>query len=332
MTPGNQPFIEKRVMPRRWCHALLILLLLLHAGPTPAQSSEDKAAAMKLFRDGKKLMAAGSYREASRKFEASLELVPNLGTRLNLGVCYEKLGKVASAWSQYREAEMMAEDSDNTALAKRADKLATALEPDLPRLVIRVADPTLPDLVITRDGKVVSSSLFGESIYVDPGPHRIRARADGHRPFATTVEADRGDEVMVEIPVLEAKAADSRVTKPGATRSKRRIFGFVSMAAGGVAVASSLAFGWSAAAQSDRAFADGLCDPELLKCSIEGQALNDSAHRRARAADVLVGTGVVLVGAGVYLYLTAPKRREGASALVPVAGRDRLGVAFLGRF
>ena len=65
---------------------------------------EDRAAAESLFSDARRLMQAGDYEQACPKLEASRRLEPGLGTTLNLGDCYEKLGRTASAWGEFRGA------------------------------------------------------------------------------------------------------------------------------------------------------------------------------------------------------------------------------------
>ena len=81
--------------------------------PAAAQSggANNRAAAEALFNEGRSLVAGGHYSDACPKFEASQQLDPGLGTLLNLAECYEKLGKTASAWAEYREAIPLARAS-----------------------------------------------------------------------------------------------------------------------------------------------------------------------------------------------------------------------------
>src|SRR6185312_7749645 len=79
--------------------------LLASAAPVAAQTpTQDQVIAEQLFEQGRTLVTANNWPAACPKFEESLKLDPTLGTKLNLATCYEHIGKIASAWSLYREA------------------------------------------------------------------------------------------------------------------------------------------------------------------------------------------------------------------------------------
>src|SRR3954465_9465866 len=80
-----------------------VFSIALNAG-AQGKSGGNRAAAEALFNQGRDLMTAGKFVEACPKFEASQQLDPGLGTMLNLAECYEKTGRTASAWAEYREA------------------------------------------------------------------------------------------------------------------------------------------------------------------------------------------------------------------------------------
>src|SRR5690348_15501816 len=69
-----------------------------------ARAEGDKATAEALFSEGRRLMASGDYAAACEKFAASQKHDPGLGTSLNLADCYEKSGRTASAWAEFRDA------------------------------------------------------------------------------------------------------------------------------------------------------------------------------------------------------------------------------------
>jgi tetratricopeptide (TPR) repeat protein len=91
-----------------WFIMMIGLSAGLYAGPANAQRSDDQAAAEQLFVQGRALMEQGKLDEACRALEASHTLDPAPGTLLNLALCNEKQGKVATAWALYREVENLA--------------------------------------------------------------------------------------------------------------------------------------------------------------------------------------------------------------------------------
>lgn len=183
-----------------------------------AGSSEALAMAEQLFVQGRQLMADGDFAAACPKFAASLELDATLGTRLNLARCYEKLGKLTSAWARYRGSAELAAKVGDERRADYARDRARALEPRLPRLVIKV--PALDGVTgfrVTRNGVPVDPALFHDAIFVDPGMHRVDAVADDHEVFTLHVPAVEGQGIVVEIPALKrtAEVIEPKAEKPG---------------------------------------------------------------------------------------------------------------------
>src|SRR5580698_8378696 len=72
--------------------------------PALAQPSPPaRAAAAALFEDGRRLMGENKFAEACPKLEESQRLDPGMGTLYNLSVCFEAVGKIASAWVGFRD-------------------------------------------------------------------------------------------------------------------------------------------------------------------------------------------------------------------------------------
>jgi hypothetical protein len=177
---------------------LPILFVLAMATPAFAQKPDASAA----FERAKKLMAEGKTAEACAEFEASMRFEAANGTLYNMALCHEKLGKLATAWTEMKE---LAANDSNGARAKDATKHAAALEPRLTRM--HLVAPKTPNTVIERDGKDVTV-LVGVDEPVDPGSYTFVARSPGHQP--KTVLADlrgEGRTIDVSIPDLETQAA-----------------------------------------------------------------------------------------------------------------------------
>src|SRR5688572_1623106 len=73
-----------------------------------AQEANDKAAAEVLFEQGRALLLEGKVDQACPKLSESLRLDRGIGTMLFLAECWQRMGKTASAWAQFREAEIVA--------------------------------------------------------------------------------------------------------------------------------------------------------------------------------------------------------------------------------
>ena len=177
----------------------------------------DPAGAESLFDEGRKLLEAGKYGDACPKLEASNRLDPAVGTLLNLGDCNEKRGKLASAWSNYRQATSLAL-SRNDARAEFAKKRAAALDGKLSTLTIDVLAPEA-GLRVTRDGLDVGEGAWGTAIPIDAGTHVIEAKAPGKRTNLVKLTVSEGAP-STNVVKLEALVPDAGGTAEPATAAK----------------------------------------------------------------------------------------------------------------
>src|SRR5262245_54130263 len=162
---------------------------LLAVEPAHAQDASGKAAAEALFEQGVQLMKAGRFAEACPKLETSQRVDPGVGTLLYLAECYEKLGRTASAWATFREAESVARAQNQADRARTAQARAQKLEPELSYLTVNVApEAKVEGLVVRRGGINVLPELYGVAAPVDPGVVEIEAGAPGYRRFSTQVK------------------------------------------------------------------------------------------------------------------------------------------------
>ena len=177
--------------------------LTAHAPAARAQA-EDQAAARVLFEQGRSLMKGGRYADACPKLEAARKLFVSAGILLNLADCHEKLGRTASAWTEFGEAAAVAKRTNRDDDAEEATRRQAALEPTLARLTIRVAQ-AIPGLAVKRDGAPIAPAAWGAALPVDPGAHEIRAEAAGFEPWTGTANVSTaGQVVTVDVPALQA--------------------------------------------------------------------------------------------------------------------------------
>jgi hypothetical protein len=181
-----------------------MVVAALGVAPVARAQSNNKVAAEALFREARKLLDAGKYREACEKLDASEQLDPAVGTLLNLAHCYEKVGRTASAWATYHEAVTAAKLAGQADREKSARRSADTLEPTLPHLTVTVsADAKAAGVQVTRDGVAVVPEIWGTSVPVDPGDHVIAASAPRRKAWSTTITVASSGASSVEVPNLE---------------------------------------------------------------------------------------------------------------------------------
>lgn len=182
-------------------HFVFIFSLAFVAG-LARDARADSATAQALFDQGKKLMTEKKYAEACPKFEESQKLDPGLGTQMNLALCYESMGRTASAWSLYLEVAGSAKSAGQTDREKRARDSAKALEPKLSKLTIEVASPPT-GLEVKRNGVLVNQATWGTPIPVDPGDVTVTAMAPDRKEWSETVKIEKPGETKISVPELE---------------------------------------------------------------------------------------------------------------------------------
>src|ERR1019366_3073920 len=158
--------------------------------PQPQGSATDaRALAETLFFTARGMMEAGRYAEACGKLTESYRLDPAAGTLLNLAVCNQKIGKIASAWGEFREAQAEARRMNRPDREKLATDSLAAIEPELPFLAINV--PPLVRVIrgfeIMRNGVPLQSAAWDTELPVDPGEVEGIERAPGYKPKALRV-------------------------------------------------------------------------------------------------------------------------------------------------
>jgi tetratricopeptide (TPR) repeat protein len=315
------------------------------AGRAQAQSSDASALAEQLFNQARELASDNRWAEACPKFEASLRIDPVLGTRLNLATCYERIGKLASAWGLYRESIELAQKAGDLTRRDYAQAQADTLEPRLPRLALSAPAHRPAGFVVTRNGTPIATGALDVALYVDPGDHEVTASAPGFEAFTQTVTLVPGKAETLVIPDLTPAPAsattkppnEGRVAtaEPAAPMSPRRKYTAIGLGGAGVAaIGVGLLFG----AQASSAFQDAkaLCSDDLV-CAPEsydqGKQLTRDARASATASTVLVAAGGAAIVAGAIVVLTRPRTRERAMArIVPITHDRGAGLAILGRF
>jgi len=150
----------------RYAASIGVAMALVASSPMARADGASAAAAEALFSEGRRLMNAGDFANACPKFADSERLDPSVATLLNLGACYEKAGRTASAWATFRAAVSAAQAAKRDDYLSTAQKRASALEPTLSRVIISEKDTSVQGLEIKRDGVAVTQAEWGVPIPV----------------------------------------------------------------------------------------------------------------------------------------------------------------------
>lgn len=297
--------------------------------------AQNTQAATEMFQKGRELLLAKNYAEACPAFEESQRLDAAIGTQMNIALCYEEWGKIASAYAAYRQAAKMAAVKGDTVRGDAATKRALALESAVPRLLVRVRGSS-EGLDVQVDANTYVLAALTDPLPLDPGEHQVTLKRGAKALQKKSVTLRRSEQAVIELDAPAAAMDDSpRNTSeaPVPRRSKKRTIASFAMIGVGVALAGGGTWmGLAAKSDYDAQF-PGECDRATLECTPAGKAATDDARKRANLGVGLAGAGGALAIAGVVLFVTAPKILPNADvALTPVVGRDGAGVALSGTF
>lgn len=298
-----------------------------------AHAQSNAAIAEQLFLDGQKLMSAGSVPEACAKFADSERLDPAIGTLMHLAACHEKMGRFASAWSEFSEVVAQAHKAGQTEREKYAREHAAAIEGKLPKVVIDLPNPP-QGTTVTLDGSALPLSLLGTEMPLDPGDHSLQILAPGMKPWRQPKVSVGANAVVTRLQVtLEQEAAQQPAVPsnpaeggaapplapehvPASGNVGKRILGY---SLGGLGVVSLVVTAAEAVTSAGRSSDEN----KYPAGSSERQTVADQASAAQTYAIVFGAAGVAAIGAGLYFVLTARDSSSPAARLgvTPMVGR-----------
>jgi hypothetical protein len=319
-------------------------LTLLLAFLCPATASAQSGDAMVAFEEGRKLMEEGRYTEACPKLALSLKLLPSgLGTAINLGQCYEKQGKTASAWVVLKEAVSQAVAQGRADRKEQAASMAAALENRVSRLSLHVSPAVdVPGLTIKLDGREIQRPMWDTFLPVDPGPHDIEVSAPGkeERKEQITVSGE-GVRLSHSIGPLVRKTSEppppppsstapqpSPPPRPAETHSPLKPVGFVLGGLGAAGLLGGALFWWRSSSKHQEAL-DHCPDNH---CDSTANSLQDDSKSAATLATASVIAGGALLSTGILLVVLSPSGGDTTAAISPGAGKGWFGLTARGRF
>lgn len=288
------------------------LLLFLASTPAHAQSSDAEARATKLFEEGRSLARQGRCAEAVVLFQASLKEATGVGPLLNLGNCYEQMGKPATAQRWFIRAGDVARERHDPR-ATEATERARALESRVSDLTVRVATPDEPGLELLLDGEPFDRARWNGTTRVDPGTHVVEASSARRKTSLRVVVGDGGQHAELVVPAPPPEPPPSSSSPPVVRAEEKsdgstlRTIGWGTGAVGTGAIAVGAVFG--VLSMIDHGKVTDRC-PQYPTCPTSTRSeiddTNSAARTKGTVATISIVAGAVLVAGGIVLLLTAP--------------------------
>ena len=271
--------------------------------PMPPENHAAEAEA--LFQRGVGLMKADNCADAIPEFLKSAALERSAATLLNLGTCYARLGRKATAWKRFREAATTAQDEQDDAVRERALQAMNILAPTLTKVQI-VTPPSAAPFLIRVNGEVIHD-YDGLPLPLDSGESVIEAASPGHEPWRRSVQAnDLGATIVIQVPELQPlPPTPPRPESQAPYEPPRRDLRVPAIVVGGSGVAAIVVgsvFGISA----KKTYDDSKQYCQSDHCTSAGVDLRDSATTKATVSTLSIGIGVVAVATSVVLWLASP--------------------------
>jgi hypothetical protein len=303
-----------------------------------AQSnSTNSAIAQQLFLDGEKLMSLDHVAEACSKFADSQRLDPAIGTLMHLAVCHEKMGKLATAWSEFTDVAGQAQRVRQREREDFARQHAAALDPKLQKIIIELSHPP-EGTAIKLDDAALPLGVLGTEIPLDPGEHSLEVTAPGMKPWrqaklnmgpsavVTRVQVTLEEDVPVvaKTPATTIAPAPSSAPERGPTSSTSVgklvvgvSVGVLGLVAGGIALDDGL----TSAQRSG--------DEGKFPAGSTALVTDTNQASEARTYAIVFGVaGAAAVGTGIYLIVTSLGRTpsaSGAASVTPLLGPGLAG-------
>jgi hypothetical protein len=287
------------------------------AGSARAEVDDaTRASARQLGYSGVEAFQSGDYPNAHAKLDKAYRVlkVPSLG--LWSARALERLGKLVEASERYFEVTRISAAGGQEAVQAQAQADARreveALSARIPALRVVVRGAPAPDLVLTIDGVAVAPELVGEERPVNPGPHRIEAKAGGETAMTET-SLGEGEHKTVTLSFGAAPATTGPTPPPSqehATESSSgsplRTLGWVAVIAGGAGVVVGGVTGGLALGKRGELDSSDRCRLEQNQCLTDMESSVEEYDRWRTVSTVGFVAGGVLATAGVVLLLTTP--------------------------
>lgn len=269
----------------------------------PCAAFAQTSQADEVFFQARQLAAAGNYAEACPMFEKSQAMRPGIGTLLNLGDCYEKLGDAARAYKTFRDARDAAKRAGDPRESVATSRLA-ALESRVTVVTVTIERASdVSGLAIQLDGHALERTELADLV-VERGTHTLVATAPTKTPLAITLDATGTTATAaIAFPVV----ADTHEQPSTRARSPQRTIGVVVAGVGLVSIIVGSVMGGLSLANKGTGNQHCMLGPSANECDPTGIDARNSAITFGDLSTGFILAGGIALAAGIVLWIAAPR-------------------------
>jgi tetratricopeptide (TPR) repeat protein len=305
--------------------ALVFVCFATEARADVAQEDMAKAATA-LFEQGRQLLESGQADAACDKFEASLRLDPQIGTKLNVAACREDKGRFLDAYKMFEDAGEEAVRTNKQGRDTFARQRMEKLHAKLVRVSLRISPTPGSSVQLATKGetRTLTPAQLAKSIVIEPGSFSITVSAPEYESFRVERTGEAGAEVVIDVPALEPATGSVGVNKPGVDHlpdidEPNPAPAIVLGCGGAVGLIGSVALGLAAKSSYDKAVLNN-----------DAHAVHEAQHE-ADIATAFAVVGLAAITVGVVLYVHN-RRHATAAAIAPTATAHSIGLGVVGSF
>lgn len=334
----------------RYVSRVVATCLLCVAGVGTAQAADVDAELRTLYVQGNALYEAGRDADAEAVFEQAWALRRTYDVAISLGQAEANQKKWLEAVGHLRFAQ---DNMPAGITRKKRTQIAEAYAKALAQVALVVVKVEPSDAKVEVDG--LAPVPLPEGLAVEPGARRITLTKAGFERRAIDVIVSAGERKEVAATLTAETSAPpaapptappptAPVTPPSAP-SEERSWVFPAVAAGAGVVLLGAAVGFTVASNDAAELADEeqarlraervVCSDGAEACAALQGHVDDRDSTHTAAAWLYVGGSVAVATAVALVFWPEDTTKGGATAstrVVPMAGPERAGVAWMGRF
>ena len=204
-----------------------LLAVVLAIAPRVAHAQPADSAAVvelrRVFEEGNRLYDAGKFAEAETKYLAAWSMNKTFDVGGNLGSVELKLGKPRAAAEHFAYA--LREFPTGGSLAQRQQVTQRFAEAKAQVVTLHVHVNT-PGAGVEVDGAAIGQAPLADDVFVDPGPHVVRATLLGYEASQRSIAGEKSQTLDVDLQLVpKAHGPNLIVVIAGALLTAGALFG-----------------------------------------------------------------------------------------------------------